>query len=62
MRAVREYEIGRVSFWMGFSCDSDIHISVGIILIPFFLNLFEKDTLPISCFLTALTCSVFVYN
>ena len=30
VRTVREYEIGRVFFWMGFSCDSDIHISLGI--------------------------------
>ena len=30
VRTVREYEIGRVFFWMGFSCDSNIHISLGI--------------------------------
>ena len=30
MRAVRELDIGMVLFWMGFSCDSDIHLSPGI--------------------------------
>ena len=64
MRTVRKHEIGRVFFWMGFSCDSDIHIRPGIGLHCFFyfLNLFEKDTLPISIFLTVLICFVFVFN
>ena len=30
VRTVKVYEIGRVFFWMGFSCDSDIHISLEI--------------------------------
>ena len=63
VRAVRGHEIGRVFFWLGFSYTFDIHVGLGIVLNCFlFLNLFEKDTLPISVFLTALTCFVFVYN
>ena len=35
---VREYEIGRMFFWLGLSCDSDIHISLGIGLNYFFYS------------------------
>ena len=29
MRTLKEYDLGRMFFWMSFSCDSDIHISLG---------------------------------